>query len=531
MTNKISVINTGHALMSLRDSGFSFSTAIGEVIDNSIQACAVDIDIKLIKEDKKITSLAVADNGIGMSDDILHRCLVIGESTRYGALEGIGRFGLGAKLAALNFATKIEVWSRDSENKNFKHVSFDLNEAFEAEKNGQRDSIGLYSPVFKEVDDEYKSLVKSDTKTIVAWKNIDKLDDGRVANNAEQLIGWLTSELGRIFRNYIKNGISITINEKHVKHFDPAMLLSHSIQDYILTKTYNNGDLSKIEHYPSTVIANKVPVMTMGEDVATMTVALYNKFVTRNKGQGGDKLAKQLKVPENQGRISFVRCGREISYTNVPMLFSRNVIATDRFTSITIEFPPVFDSMFGVRNVKRGVEPFSTLRTEIRNKLKVYLNVAGKLLEQQWSEEDIEFDESLIDSAIDNAINECREETLDLPKIEMTGLESPNKSSSPFLIQETDSEKNFIGFSEKQNKSIISLNKEHPMFINVWKPLRDMASLPSTKASKINPLETAKTAFNSINLMMIALSESGMTEAQLEAFSQKLETLVKESVG
>ena len=532
MSNKISVINTGHALMSLRDSGFSFSSALGEVIDNALQACALNIDVKLFKEGRSVTNLAITDDGIGMSDQVLHRYLVIGESTRYGATEGIGRFGLGAKLAALNFATKIRVWSRDSTDKAFKYVSFDLNEAFDAEKNGLGHQVGIDEPIYLEVDEQYKSMVKPATKTIVVWDKIDKLEDGRVSTNTDELIGWLTSELGRIFRNYIKHGINLTINDKHIKHFDPAMLLKNSIQDYILTKTYSKGDTTDIQHFPSTIIADKVPVLTLGDEVATMTVTLYNKAVTRNKGQGGDKLAKRLKVPENQGRVSFVRCGREISYTNVPMLFSRNVIATDRYTSITIEFPPVFDSMMGVRNVKRGVEPFSKLRAEIRSKLKVYLNVAGRLLEQQWSDEVVEFDESLIDEAINNAMDDLQqEEVFELPQIDLITLSDETSSATPYVIQENIAATKFISFSEKRNKSIIMLDKQHPMFQQVWKPLRDMSFLPSTKAAKINPIQTAKAAFNGMNLIMMALSETGMSESQLEVFSEKLGLLVEESVG
>ena len=46
-------IKTGQALQSLRDSGYSIEAALGEVIDNSIEANANNIYIYLFKKENK----------------------------------------------------------------------------------------------------------------------------------------------------------------------------------------------------------------------------------------------------------------------------------------------------------------------------------------------------------------------------------------------------------------------------------------------------------------------------------------------
>ena len=48
----------------------------------------------------------------------------------------IGKYGVGAKLAALNFARRIDIWTCQTANGTWRHVYFDLDEALESEKQG-----------------------------------------------------------------------------------------------------------------------------------------------------------------------------------------------------------------------------------------------------------------------------------------------------------------------------------------------------------------------------------------------------------
>lgn len=62
---RLPMIQTGQALMSLRDSGYSLPTALAEVVDNSIEARANRIQIRLeetVEHGKKhVHRIAISD--------------------------------------------------------------------------------------------------------------------------------------------------------------------------------------------------------------------------------------------------------------------------------------------------------------------------------------------------------------------------------------------------------------------------------------------------------------------------------------
>lgn len=77
------LVSVDAALESMRDSGFDLPTAVGEVVDNSIESTARHIKIKtgfLKGKTKVINEIAFSDDGFGICPDILHNVLTIGLS-------------------------------------------------------------------------------------------------------------------------------------------------------------------------------------------------------------------------------------------------------------------------------------------------------------------------------------------------------------------------------------------------------------------------------------------------------------------
>lgn len=62
-------------LSSLRDIGYSFETALADLIDNSISANAENIKIYALPS---INKLVIIDDGNGMSDDMLREAMRLG---------------------------------------------------------------------------------------------------------------------------------------------------------------------------------------------------------------------------------------------------------------------------------------------------------------------------------------------------------------------------------------------------------------------------------------------------------------------
>ena len=549
--NLISIIQPGQALMSLRDSGYSFPTAIAEVIDNSVEANANNINIKLFdsingNKKKHVDKVAIGDDGDGMTIDVLHRYMVIGHSTRWMQKDTIGKYGVGAKLAALNFGLKIEAWSRQSASEEWMYVCFDLEDALGLEQQGKDSEVGVAEPFAKEIPEEYQEVLSGDSGTLVVWSKIDRLESGRAAANVDELIADLTKELGRIFRVFINDGIKLSLNGKNIFHHDPLFVMEESWADSVLTKELKKQDPDKapkrgLKHFPSTVIAEKVSIMKIGGKEATLTVTLYPREVTRQRGKGGDPLARKLRVPENQGAISFMRLGREIAYTNVPRIFGRAVDDPDRFIGIEVNFHPEFDDYFGVRNVKRGVEPFSDLRNGIRDKLKSYLETARKLIEESWNQaaqqqkthagEHSRLEDELVDAtksmpkppkkeldkeeqkeeekALELELEELAEDTGNTQSEEEKSAYKESKKQLPFVIENVSFPgKSFVDIKHVNNKAIVRVNTRHKFYREIWEPLKLISEKDAGSVNGADAVQASRRAVEGLTLMLVAYAKA-----------------------
>ena len=77
---------------------------MAELVDNSIEAEAHEIDIFLMEKNftsvrtvTLIDEIAIADDGLGMSPEVLGKCLSFGWGTRLEGASGLGKFGFGLK--------------------------------------------------------------------------------------------------------------------------------------------------------------------------------------------------------------------------------------------------------------------------------------------------------------------------------------------------------------------------------------------------------------------------------------------------
>ena len=98
---------------SLRDIGYQMTTAVADVIDNSITAGARRIDLRVDTSDAT-PALAVIDDGCGMTRDELREAMRAGSrSPREARARGdLGRFGLGLKTASFSQCRRLTVLTR-----------------------------------------------------------------------------------------------------------------------------------------------------------------------------------------------------------------------------------------------------------------------------------------------------------------------------------------------------------------------------------------------------------------------------------
>lgn len=535
-TLPIPFIKTGQALLSFRDNGYTIEAAIAEVIDNSIEAQANEMHVILFpsetKGKKSVNEVALLDDGSGMNIETLQYYLQIGFSTRYMSDTTIGKYGVGAKLAALNFGKKIEVWSRQSNSNPWMYVYFDLDEMVMKEESGEE--MFIAPPVQKELPVELAEKLEGKTGTAVLWSKVDRLEEGRHAVSFDELKSHLEKELGRMFRHFIDGGIKLILNGKQLLSHDPLYLMRNSFSDLILKNYYQKtNDTGKVkDHYEATLIAkDQIEIDGL---TAILKVTLYPKEVTRKRLQGGDDLAKKLRLPDNEGAISFVRMNREVSYTTVPRIFPLGIRESDRFIGIEVSFDPKLDSYFGVRNVKRGVEPHGELRNKIRAALAKYLKTARKQLNEQWGEVENEAkaregEHSLVIEAAGNAnivmpkgrvkpLSKKKEQEIlnDIAK-DAIGSDDPEKikqyiertKNQPFILESVDFPGNqFIDIKHLPSKVIIRLNTRHRFYREMWEPIKRITEGDPSTFPADEVIASCKRTIEALTLLLIAYGKA-----------------------
>lgn len=177
----VDIKNMGDAL---RNTGYkNIESAVAEIIDNSLEAKAKDVFI-ILREGiaasgrKVVTEIGFLDNGLGMNDEDLGKCLGIGATTRY-ERKGMGRFGVGLPQASLYACPEIEVYSWQNGIKNCKKVYLDINKVKEGIQTEIEDPVNTQVPEAYINYINYRTLTDyydfSNSGTLVIWKNCDHI--------------------------------------------------------------------------------------------------------------------------------------------------------------------------------------------------------------------------------------------------------------------------------------------------------------------------------------------------------------------
>ena len=373
------LLELGTAYQSLRESGFDFSTAIGELIDNSVQANAKRIDINPIIEQKElddtdesipvITQVYVIDDGDGMDEASLNGCPQLGFSTRYNDRNGFGRFGVGATYASISQCRRTTFCSRPKRTDDFLATYIDLDEI----KNKTQIDIPKPNKVY--LPEIPEDINIDNSSTIVIWDKCDRLhsDANGKPTKSSDLLDSLKEWVSRAYRYTIWDGVEIYINNEKILAYDPLYL--------------NTSQTKFPEDQPSTVKCTKliewdVPGSQGKTSTISVKLTLLPEAWRTEQGDGGREPAVKRRIPENQG-ISILRRHREIAFGNFyPMVPGQ--IPIDRWWGCEINFEPDLDECWEVKNVKRGVRPIEELRNELRKHLSSPISQMRKEIQDYW---------------------------------------------------------------------------------------------------------------------------------------------------
>jgi hypothetical protein len=212
----------------------------------------------------------------------------------------------------------------------------------------------------------------------VVWSKVDRLaSGGTFKTDLNQRFKEVQQFLARAYRKFIDKGLTLELNNRAVTLHDPTFQLHNPRVDEKLGADVRGKVLSRDT------------IEVEGNEV-TVTVVLAPEDLRRERFKGGDTLRQDLHIPENEGRISFLRQGREINYDQVARMFPSRIEEIDRYIGIEVEFPAALDEYFQVRHVKRGVVPVDKLRTQLKKTLERPIVGARKEIRERFDQTDTE---------------------------------------------------------------------------------------------------------------------------------------------
>lgn len=372
----VALVENGAALLSMRNSDFDAYSAYGEVIDNSIQADADEIRVRFdylpksaARKREALNYVAFGDNGKGMDAELLHRCLQLGYSSRYNDRSGIGRFGVGAILAAINQCKKVEVYSREK-GREWLYTYVDLDEITSEPPK----MTGIPDPMERTPPDSLLSLVNGEHGTLVIWSKYD-----RQPVDATEIIDEFGYWAGRTYRKFIWEGVNIVVNGNEVKAVDPL---------YVTTKSTRYPEDPEAVEYDPIVIdwpvsAEDSHSSGVTSSKITIRLSLLPEVFRPNQGAGGTKDARNRYIDRNDG-VSIMRNGREVFFGRIPYWPGKPFQEIDRWWGCEISFDAVLDSEFTVKNIKRGAVPVKELKKLIAEKIEPTRHTALEKVREVW---------------------------------------------------------------------------------------------------------------------------------------------------
>lgn len=216
---------------STRSIGYSFETALADIIDNSISNFANRVDVKFSSTD--IPYVAIIDNGIGMSTAELEKAMRYGSSSSLEEREqtDLGRFGLGLKMASMSQCRKLTVISKQQGK--FSAATWDLDYIHQTEnwslKRYEQEAIANL---------RFSSTLETyDSGTIVLWENLDRISETPKDFNKEfnEKLNFSDKHLALVFHRFLekklfKQHFELFFNNRKVEPVDPYLLSNRATQ-------------------------------------------------------------------------------------------------------------------------------------------------------------------------------------------------------------------------------------------------------------------------------------------------------------
>lgn len=224
MSSTVSVAPSARRLTtSLRDIGYSFESAVADLVDNSITAGANRLRIEITFEGRAST-VRIIDNGDGMSEADIDEAMRFGSRKAYNDGD-LGRYGLGLKTASLSQGKRLDVVSltRDADRAVARSLDLDFI--------SRTDKWEVLDTSDEPETAESQGLLEKGHGTVTTWRKLDRLlpvkapEGGWARRRIEGLAGKLAIHLSLVFHRFLEGRrcekVTIEINGEELDPWDP----------------------------------------------------------------------------------------------------------------------------------------------------------------------------------------------------------------------------------------------------------------------------------------------------------------------
>jgi hypothetical protein len=211
---------------SLRDIGYELPSAVADLVDNSLDADATQVEITVGFEGAD-SWIRIADDGTGMLTSRMNEAMRYGSAREYDASD-LGKFGLGLKTASLSQCRRLTVATRtNSDRREIEIRRWDLEHVQE------EDRWELLRLSTREARDELLEPLRERVGTVVMWERLDRvlsyrLPSGMAAENGLiALCREIEEHLAMVFHRFLAGRASrplpftILVNGNPVEPWDP----------------------------------------------------------------------------------------------------------------------------------------------------------------------------------------------------------------------------------------------------------------------------------------------------------------------
>jgi hypothetical protein len=202
---------------SLRNMGYECSTAIADLVDNSVAAGASEVHVEMFAQSgSQPAGIVIADNGRGMDRDELYEAMRFGAFQQYSA-EDLGKYGLGLKTASLSQCRNLTVSSKAKAKRGTRprryFMRWDLDYVY------RTNDWDLLAPASDELQPwEREALthaVAEDNGTVVLWQGLGEalpLLSAQDVRQREKFLAYLIGEVGdhlrMVFHRFIEGSVT-----------------------------------------------------------------------------------------------------------------------------------------------------------------------------------------------------------------------------------------------------------------------------------------------------------------------------------